>query len=265
MNEKPMYKKWWVWVIAIFILMFRLLVPHEQPVTSPPSSPQVSKFEKMSPAEHLSAAKKSVEQKNVIATRVHLDAIPKESSEFAGAEILRKEVAEEQERQKRQEHEARLTSDNYTLKRMDEKLNDLRGKFNKYYATMNDVNGLTQDVFWLTATKVAHENAKSDAEKRLHAKSAALLPIAQLTLREAFASSLEEAFIKTGMNAQVKAAGKGKKTLRITYALMSRPLIYRLQNEIKIDTGAKNAGFSKLIFTNGFESLLGETWTINLE
>jgi len=265
MNEKPMYKKWWVWVIAIFVLiqMCRLIAPNEQPVTSPPSSPQVSeKFKKMSPAEHLSTAKKSIELKNFVATRAHLDAIPKESSEFAGVEILRNEVAE---KQKRQGLENKLTSDDRTLKEMDKKLNKLRAKFNKYYATADDVKGLMQDVILLTVAKAAYETGKSDTEKRLHAKSAALLPKAQLTLREAYASSVEEIFIKTGMDAQVKAAGDGKKTLRITYALMSQPLIYKFQNEIKIDEQAKNVGFSKLIYTNGFESSLGKTWTVTLK
>jgi hypothetical protein len=266
MNEKPIYKKWWVWVIAIFVLiqMCRLIAPNEEPaLTSHPSPPQVSeKFKKMSPAEHLYNAKKSIELKNFVAARTHLDAIPKESPEFAGVEILRNEVVENQ---KRQGLENKLTSDDRTLKEMDKKLNKLRAKLNKYYATADDVKGLMQDVTLLTVAKAAYETGKSDTEKRLHAKSAALLPKAQLTLREAYASSIEEIFIKTGMDAQVKAVGDGKKTLRIRYALMSQPLIYKFQNEIKIDEQAKNVGFSKLVYTNGFESSLGKTWTVNLK
>jgi hypothetical protein len=235
----------------------------EPPNVSQPSTPQVSeKFKKMSPAEHLSAAKKSIELKNFAAVKTHLDEIPKESPEFAGAEILRNEVAE---KQKRQGLENKLTSDDRALKEMDKKLNELRAKLNKYYATADDVKGLMQDVILLTVAKAAYETGKSDTEKRLHAKSEALLPKAQLILREAYASSIEEIFIKTGMDARVRASGEAKKTLRITYALMSQPLIYKFQNEIKIDDQAKNVGFSKLVYANGFESSLGKTWTVNLK
>ncbi len=266
MDEKPIYKKWWVWVIAIFVFIkiYILITPNEQStVTLPPSPPQVSeKFKKMSSAEHLSTAKKSIELKNYVDARTHLDAIPKESPEYAGVEKLKNEVAE---KEKIQGFENKQTSDDRTLKEMDEKLNSLRAKFNKYYATADDVNGLMQDVTLLTVAKAAYKTGKSDTEKRLHAKSAALLPRAQLTLREAYASSIEEIFIKTGMDAQVKAVGDGKKTLRIKYALMSQPLIYKFQNEIKIDEQAKNVGFSKLVYTNGFESSLGKSWIVNLK
>jgi hypothetical protein len=265
MNEKPIYKKWWVWLIVIFVVsqMYRLIMPTERPAVPPHPSPQVSeKFKKMSPAEHLSTAKKSMELKNFGAAKTHLDAIPKESPEFAEVAILRHEATE---KQKRQELEKKLTSDGRALKEMDNKLNDLRAKLNKYYATTDDVKGLMQDVTLLTIAKAAYETGKSDTEKRLHSKAAALLPKAQQTLREAYASSVEEIFIKTGMDAQVRAVGDGKKTLRITYALMSQPLIYKFQNEIKIDEQAKNVGFSKLVYTNGFESSLGKTWTVSLK
>jgi hypothetical protein len=64
---------------------------------------------------------------------------------------------------------------------------------------------------------------------------------------------------------RVKAIGGGNKTLRLTYALMSKPLVYKFQNEIKLDEQARDAGFSKLVFTKGFDSSLGQTWTINLK
>jgi hypothetical protein len=266
MNEKPIYKKWWVWVIAIFVLVqiSRLITPNEQSsAPSSPSPPQVSeKFKKMSPAEHLSTAKKSIELKNFVAAKTHLDAIPEESPEFADVETLKHEVAE---KQKKQQLENKLTSDDVKLKEMDKRIGELRTKLNKSYATTDDVHGLMQDVILLTVVKSAYESGKSDIEKRIHAKTTTLLPKAQLTLREAYASSVEEIFIKTGMDARVRAVGEAKKTIRITYALMSQPLIYKFQNEIKIDDQAKNVGFSKLVYTNGFESSLGKTWTVSLK
>lgn len=45
---------------------------------------------------------------------------------------------------------------------------------------------------------------------------------------------------------------------------MSQPLVYKFQNEIKLDEQAEKLGFTKLVYTNGFESALGQTWTVDL-
>ncbi len=265
MNEKPIYKNWWFWVIAIFVVsvIYNLIVQLEQQVVPSKPSPQVSeKLKIISSAEHLSNAKKSIEMKNFVAAKTNLDAITKDSPEFSEATILLNQVNEDQ---KRQALENKITSDDNTLKETETKINNLRIKLKKYYATADDVKDLIQDVTLLTIAENAYKIGKSDAEKRLHSKAATLLPKAQQTLREAYASSVEEIFMKTGINASVKAVGNGKKTLRITFALMSQPLVYKFQNEIKIDEQARDVGFSKLVYTNGFESSLGSTWTVNLK
>jgi hypothetical protein len=46
---------------------------------------------------------------------------------------------------------------------------------------------------------------------------------------------------------------------------MSQPLVYKFQNEIKVNEQASKLGFTKLVYTNGFESELGNTWTIDLK
>ncbi len=45
---------------------------------------------------------------------------------------------------------------------------------------------------------------------------------------------------------------------------MSQPLVYRFQNDMRLSEKAKTFGFDRLIYTNGFSSDLGSTWTINL-
>ncbi len=88
---KPLYKKWWVWVLALIIL-YILIAQNKKP----------SGYQKMSPAEHLSHAKKALELNNIPdATNQmnHLDALPKESPLFAEAEILRKELILKQKQQ----------------------------------------------------------------------------------------------------------------------------------------------------------------------
>jgi len=83
-------------------------------------------------------------------------------------------------------------------------------------------------------------------------------------VREMYANTMEEAFVKNGIDAKVRAAGKGKERLTITYALMSQPLVYKFQNEMDVPTQAKRFGFSKVVYTNGFESSLGQSWTVDL-
>ena len=45
---------------------------------------------------------------------------------------------------------------------------------------------------------------------------------------------------------------------------MSNVFVYKLRNDGGIENIAKEVGFNKIIFTNGFQSSLGQSWTINL-
>ncbi len=84
----PLYKKWWVWVLAVIFLTltYRMIA----------GKPSVYK---MSPAEQLSYAKNLLEIKNFRGAINHLDAIPKKSPLFAEAEMLRKEIIVKQKQQ----------------------------------------------------------------------------------------------------------------------------------------------------------------------
>ena len=140
-----------------------------------------------------------------------------------------------------------------------------RESLKKYYATPEKVKQAKADILRLALVKVAYsENGTTKEEKALGRKAAALIPQVSQQAREMYTSSIEEIFIKNGMDVQVSARGADKKELRISYALMSQPLVYKFQNEIKISEQAAPLGFTKLVYTNGFESSLGKTWTIDL-
>lgn len=83
--------------------------------------------------------------------------------------------------------------------------------------------------------------------------------------RQIYVSTLEEAFIKKGIDTRVTALGSDRNQMRISYALMSRPLVYKFQNELNLDEKAKSFGFKKLVYTNGLDGELGETWTIDIK
>ncbi len=62
------------------------------------------------------------------------------------------------------------------------------------------------------------------------------------------------------MDVKVSASGLKKDQLRLKYVLMSQPLVYKFQNEMKISDQAAVFGFKKVIYTDGYD----ETWTVDL-
>jgi len=158
-----------------------------------------------------------------------------------------------------------FTTDSNEIKQVEQRLNENKNRLKKYYGTVEQLNQSKIDVaFLFLAKKIWLTNAKSNEEKLLGQKAATLLPQVAQQARELYASSIEHIFVKNGMDVKAKALGKEKKQLRIVYALMSQPLVYKFQNEIKLNEQATAVGFSKLVYTNGFESELGQTWTVDL-
>lgn len=271
MVKKPFYKKWWVWAIAIVFLPAMC----EKMTSSPPQTqthsannsintpiaPAGEKFKSMSPTEHLTNAKSALKSNNFNVAKMHLDAIPNEAKEFTKVADVRKEM---DAAQKKHEKTSKLTSDENFMKSMEKKMNEVRRKLKKYYGTADDIRELNQNVALLTVAKAAYANSTEPSQKRIYSKISALLPKIESTLRDTYASSIEEIFVKNGMDIRVNAVGDGKKTLRLKYALMSQPLIYKFQNEVNLDTQAKAIGFKKIVYTNGFESDLGSIWTVKL-
>jgi len=83
--------------------------------------------------------------------------------------------------------------------------------------------------------------------------------------REIYASILTEGAMDKGTGTHATAVGKGKKTLRIEWALMSESLAYRTQKEGVISETASMLGFNKIVYTNGFRSSLGSSWSYDLK
>ncbi|MFK4706050.1 hypothetical protein ABIC83_002889 [Roseateles asaccharophilus] len=151
-----------------------------------------------------------------------------------------------------------------TMAEIQQRLEKNREKLKGYYANSSAIEKSTNDLITVTAIAVSRGMSKAKEDQQQAAQAKALGAQVSEQLRVMFASSMEEGFVKNGMDARVAATGKGKERLVITYALMSKPLVYKFRNEMDLDTKAKNLGFKKLEYTNGFESSLGETWTVDL-
>lgn len=160
---------------------------------------------------------------------------------------------------------AAFAKDTVELGKVEERLRSNETYMKKYYASDDLKAQSGKDMVFLAVTKVTYLDKGTTAqEKAMGKKAAALLPKVQAQGRAIYASSLEHNFVKNGLDMKVRAQGADKKQLRISYALMSQPLVYKFQNDIKIDDQARILGFTRLVYTNGFDSSLGETWTIDL-
>lgn len=157
-----------------------------------------------------------------------------------------------------------LAEQTQAMTEIEQRLKDNTERLKKYYASADQVKQATTDIIRLALIKGTYADSKENDQKTLGQNAAKLLPQVEQQARVLYASSLAEVFVKSGMDAQVSAIGKDKKRLRISYALMSQPLVYKFQNEIRIDRQAAPLGFTQLVYTNGFESSLGKTWTVDL-
>ena len=158
----------------------------------------------------------------------------------------------------------RAQDDSFTLSSIDSRFKENKKHLKNYYATVSEALEGNNDFITLEGITRNYKHDETKEGKSLYKKSIILLAGVDNQRREMFASALEEGFMKDGLNITVKAVGGGQKTLRIKFSLMSQPLVYKFQNELKVSDNAKSAGFSKIIYTNGFESSLGDTWTIKL-
>jgi hypothetical protein len=129
------------------------------------------------------------------------------------------------------------------------------------YPPISAVKTGVNDLLKLSAVAVrSNLTGEKDDAKTVEAANA-LTGRLSVQLREMYALTMQEAFMKDGMDVHVKATGKAKDQLSLTYVLMSQPLVYKFQNEMHVNEAAKNFGFKKITFTNGFEGEMGSTWT----
>jgi hypothetical protein len=130
----------------------------------------------------------------------------------------------------------------------------------KYYGTSEQVRQATADLMKLTIVTGLYKKSDKKEEKSLGAKAGSLISSLAQQQRTIYASATEEIFVKSGMDVKVSATGSKKEKLRLKYVLMSQPLVYKFQNEVKLTEQARSFGFKKIIYTDGYD----ETWTVDL-
>ena len=137
-------------------------------------------------------------------------------------------------------------------------------KLKGFYANPDAVKRANEDALKVATIALTFSMSKEKADQQIASQARQQSAKVSEQARVMYASSVEEIFVKNGMDAKVRAGGSGREQLTITYALMSQPLVYKFQNEMDLPAQAKTMGFKRLILTNGFESSLGHSWTIDL-
>lgn len=147
-----------------------------------------------------------------------------------------------------------------TIEEIEVRLKDNAERLKKYYGTPEQVKQATADMIKLAVVKGMYEKSDKKEEKSLGARADSLISSVAQQQRTIYASATEEIFLKSGMDVKVSAAGAKKEQMRLKYVLMSQPLVYKFQNELKLPEQARALGFKKIIYSDGYD----ETWTVDL-
>ena len=158
------------------------------------------------------------------------------------------------------ERRAALT-DAQMLDEIEARMKSQREKLKRFYATASDLSEIEADALTVVVIRAKGAAEGADAATKADASRAGKLarPLVELQ-REIFASVTENAFMKDGLDMDVDAVNREKKTLRVRYVLMSRALSYQLHNQGRLGELAAGQGFSRVVYAD----TSGSTWTYAL-
>lgn len=140
--------------------------------------------------------------------------------------------------------------------RLKENAEHLKG----YYGSKDQVKAAGDDLIRLAVIKGFYANDKDKERQALSKRAAGLIDRVAAQQRQIYASAMEEIFVKSGMDVKVTAGGAKKDRLTLKYVLMSKPMVYKLDNEVKLSEQARTFGFKKITYTDGYN----ESWNQDL-
>lgn len=153
-----------------------------------------------------------------------------------------------------------LAESKATLNDIQSRLKENDKSLKRYYGTTDQVKEATNDLVKLALIQVLYGKPTDNEQKAILSQANALAKAVSQQQRVLYASSAEQIFVKNGMDVKVSALGANKARLQLKYVLMSKPLVYKFQNEMKLDEQARFFSFKKIIYTDGYDS----TWTVDL-
>ncbi len=144
---------------------------------------------------------------------------------------------------------------------IEKRMKEYKIRIKKYYPEQEMLEQLNKDAVVLAQMTALYKNSNDKEHKMLYEKSKKLGKENDILRREVLAKILEEKMLKTGQDYSINAIGENKDTLKIKHVFINRPFVHNFTNNNEMTMKLKNAGFKKLILTDGFDS----TWTIDLK
>lgn len=86
-------------------------------------------------------------------------------------------------------------------------------------------------------------------------------PAERAAARHRFAEDYERDLLGKGMDFTVRATGPAKRTLRMEWILVGRPLAYQMSNDEKVVRNLQRLGFRRLIMTDGHD----ESYSVTID
>lgn len=151
-------------------------------------------------------------------------------------------------------------TDTEILVEIENRMNVYQKKLKRYYPNDDMLRTLNEDLVKLAILEVTYSKADEASQKKVLSKAKSLRPKVELLLREVFAKNMERLSLDRGISANVRAKRNNKQILEYKYVLMSGALAHNLAyrgNMLKI---ARELGFRKVVFTDGFN----RSWTYDL-
>lgn len=109
---------------------------------------------------------------------------------------------------------------------------------------------------------ISGNSTSSPASQTASAPASALSTKPDSSARDAYAKELEQHLLSQGLDATVRVIGKNHDNLRISWAAMSRPVVYNMMNGDGMQQQVPALGFKKVILTDdgSFSGSAPETW-----
>lgn len=152
---------------------------------------------------------------------------------------------EEQQSLENEQNQKNIDYEKSTIIETKKFITDTNIFLKKYYAhkeTIRKIQSLTLRNTGISATSTDKQRV---AEANLNINNLLILN------KKAFASVIQQTSMENGFNIYVTSENNNN-TLKIKYSLMSDALVYNLVNKQKFHTQAFDAGFKKIIFTDGY-------------
>lgn len=150
--------------------------------------------------------------------------------------------------------------DDAALEEIDNRVKEYKRQLAGDYPSDRVLRTLNEDRVKLTTAESAYARPTNKKQKKRLAKIRTLRSAVELLTREVFAKTLERKMLDNGLNAKISTKGSNKQTLVCEYILMTKVRAANLLNDGNLLLSARDAGFKKLIFTDGLHS----SWTYDI-